>query len=76
VDRAPQRWGEARRAVAAGRVELGLGEEQGPGQVGAAQVRAAQVGSGEIRAAQVGSAEISPDQVGTAQAGPPQVPAP
>ena len=33
---APQREGQTRRAVTAGRVGLGLGEEQGPGEVGSA----------------------------------------
>ncbi len=33
---APQREGQTRRAVTAGRVDLGLGEEQGPGEVSSA----------------------------------------
>ena len=77
-----RRAGKRRRqpgaAVAPRRIELGLGQEDAPGQVGAAQVGAPEVRSGQVSGGQVAAPQISPGEVrapeaGAAQAGAAQV---
>src|SRR6185437_16298529 len=62
------RW-NGRCTIPPGRLDLGLGEEDRAGQVGAPEVRAPKVGTQEVRAAQIGAVEVGPDQVRPSQAG-------
>ena len=56
VGRARSSLRESGGLVASGGVDLGLGEEQGAGQVSAAQVGVAEVGADQVRLAEIGVA--------------------
>ncbi len=73
VGRAGERRGQAGFLIAVRGIELGLGEKDAPGEVGAAQVGASEVGSGEVGRAQVSAGQVGTDEAGAAQAGPGQV---
>src|ERR1022692_1822137 len=69
VRRADQRRRQSGASIPLRRVDLGLGEEDRPGKVGAAEVSAAQVRAGEIGGSQVRAGQVSADQAGAAQVG-------
>ncbi len=73
MGRAATAGGQRCPGVSAGGVELGLGDEQGPGQVGRAEVGATQIRSEQVRATQVGPLQERSDQQGAPQIGPAQV---
>ncbi len=55
--------------VAARGVDLGLGEEQRAGQVGAAQIGVAEIRSDQVGLAEIRVPEVRADQVGAAEVG-------
>ena len=69
MHRAGERRRQPRAGIAFGRVELGLGDEQGLGEVGAPEVGAPEIGSGEVGQGEVGAPEVGADEAGPAQAG-------
>jgi hypothetical protein len=64
---------QPRAGVAVGRVELGLGKEQAPGEISASQVGAPEVGSCEVGQTEVGMPEVSANEAGSSEVGAPEI---
>ncbi len=62
---AGQRRRDRRRCVPGACVELGLGEEDAPVELGCAQIGGPQISSQQISLVQVRVSKVGPEQVGT-----------